>query len=139
MILRDNHHCFACGKENPYGLHLDFTYHPDGSVSTVFTPEQRFQGYEGILHGGIITTLLDEVMAHVFIAGKVPAVTARIEVRFKKPVPIGTQLLVTGRPAGAKGRLLAAEAEITDLGGTVYSTGAGVFAPVRIEKESYVE
>ena len=63
-MLVDNNYCFACGKENPDGLQLEFKYSEDGSkVETTYIPPEKFQGWKGIVHGGIITTLLDEIMA----------------------------------------------------------------------------
>lgn len=131
MIFRDDNLCFACGQDNPQGLKLRFEINPDSSVATRFTPDRRFQGYKNILHGGIITTLLDEVMAQAVIAQKIMAVTAKIEVNFKKPVRIGAPLIITGRLLDKKGRFCTTAAELTDFNGVIYSTAKAVFVPIK--------
>ena len=62
MKLRDEGKCFACGPNNPIGLKLDFQFSGDSYVAK-FTPSAQYQGYDGITHGGIVSTLLDEAMA----------------------------------------------------------------------------
>jgi hypothetical protein len=66
--LRVEGNCFACGSRNPQGLHLCFETGPDGCVAAPWQPSPIFQGYEGIIHGGIISTVLDEAMAKAVIA-----------------------------------------------------------------------
>ncbi|MDA8387369.1 MAG: PaaI family thioesterase [Nitrospiraceae bacterium] len=95
MKLEDDHYCFACGRENPEGLHLVFEGGGRG-VMAFFTPERRHQGYKGIVHGGIISAILDEAMAHAAIkAGQMP-VTAEISVRFRNALPVGQKVRVEG-------------------------------------------
>src|SRR5664280_1144529 len=91
-----NDWCFACGRQNPCGLKLEFEEQADTYV-THFTGGPQHQGYDGIMHGGIISTLLDEVMARYIYAKGMNAVTARLEVRYVKPTPIGVPLLIQGR------------------------------------------
>jgi acyl-coenzyme A thioesterase PaaI-like protein len=88
--------CFVCGRENPSGLHLEFV-EDDGQVTTSFTPGEEYQGFPGILHGGIISTLLDETIGRALLGLNLWAVTARMEVDFRAPVPIGQPLTVSGR------------------------------------------
>ena len=112
MKLEDDHRCFACGRENPAGLRLVFQ--PGGrGVTAFFTPEKEFQGYKGIVHGGIISTLLDEAMAHAAIRlGHMP-VTAEIQVRFRSALSVGQQVQVEGWMEGAPAhRLIAAASEL---------------------------
>lgn len=134
MLLRDDGYCFACGRNNDKGLHLKFESNPDQSITAFFTPERTHQGYQGVLHGGIISTLLDEVMAQALIAQGILAVTAKIEVRFRKPAPLGSLLAATGRVGEKKGRLCSATAELTGEDGTVYATANSVFSLVKPEK-----
>jgi len=85
-MLIDNNYCFACGKENPDGLQLEFKYSDDGSkVETTYIPPEKFQGWKGIVHGGIITTLLDEIMAKTAIKNGYQVLTGEITTRFKNP------------------------------------------------------
>ena len=82
--------CFACGEENPVGLHLHFFWIPNG-VMAFFTPKPEHQSYNGRMHGGLITVLLDEIMGnYLFKKEGVPAYTARIDLRFRTPVQIGS-------------------------------------------------
>jgi|SRR5690554_143661 len=134
MLLRDDGYCFACGEHNQQGLHLTFTENPDHSITTHFTPERNHQGYQGVLHGGIISTLLDEVMAQAFIARQIPAVTAKIEVRFKKTVPLGLHLIATAQIGEEKTRLYTATAKLTNDSGTVYATAKALFSPLPKKK-----
>ena len=86
--------CFVCGVDNPIGLHLDFWM--DGEqVWTEFTPGPQHQGWPGVLHGGIMATLLDETMGRAAFLHKLWMVTARMETTYRKPVPLGQPLKVT--------------------------------------------
>lgn len=89
--------CFGCSLDNPVGLHLKFSIREDGCVYTRFTPHLFHQGYNGILHGGLIATVLDELMANHVLKLGYQAVTARLEVRFRKPISIGQELLCVSR------------------------------------------
>ncbi len=104
--------CFVCGRDNPIGLHLHFYTAEDGRVHTEFTPRQEHQGYPGVMHGGLITSLLDETIGRTAIADDWWCMTAELEIRFKKPVPIGQPLHVIGEITQKKGRLLKARGEI---------------------------
>ena len=88
-----NQWCFACGPKNPFGLKLSFREQDDTYLSE-FTGQQQHQGYDGIMHGGIVSTLLDEIMARYLYAKGMNAVTARLEIRYNKPTPIGVPLLL---------------------------------------------
>lgn len=95
MEIEDSEMCFACGKDNPIGLKLDFEL-KDGIVETTFTPQKVHQGFAGITHGGLLSTLLDEVMANLLYLQELEAVTAKMEVKFRQPVSIGEELTITG-------------------------------------------
>ncbi|MEE9124550.1 MAG: PaaI family thioesterase, partial [candidate division NC10 bacterium] len=84
MELVDDQMCFVCGKRNPNGLQLDFELVGDTEVRTSFLPTKQFQGFRDIVHGGIITTILDEVTVNgVWLPG-IKAVTGKLEVRLKQ-------------------------------------------------------
>ena len=117
-----NEWCFACGRLNPCGLKLQFEEEGDTYISH-FTGEMQHQGYDGILHGGIISTLLDEIMARYLYAKGMNAVTGRLEVRYNKPTPIGVPLLIKGRITKGKGRLYETEGTIELPDGTVTAQG----------------
>jgi uncharacterized protein (TIGR00369 family) len=135
MRVEDNNNCFACGTENPMGLRLDIQTvmleqaNEDGEnwlVRTECTPPAHFQGWASVIHGGILSTLLDEVITYVAIAHfGGPAVTAQLSIRFKQPAPVGSKLLVTGRPINRSRRLVQAMAKIQLKDGTVVAEAMG--------------
>ncbi len=98
IILQGDNKCFVCGKKNPDGLQLDFIINrEDESISTEFTPTKTYQGFVDIIHGGIITTVLDEAMVKLAFELGINAVTAKMETKFRKPVFSGESLKITGR------------------------------------------
>ncbi|HEY3379823.1 MAG TPA: PaaI family thioesterase [Armatimonadota bacterium] len=90
-----DHMCFACGEDNPIGLKLTFTQDGDAYVTT-FIADRVYQGYEGVVHGGILATLLDEIMARYVWVKAGPAATARLEIRYRRPAPTGCPIEVRG-------------------------------------------
>ncbi|MEG0797836.1 MAG: hotdog fold domain-containing protein [Acidaminococcaceae bacterium] len=98
--------CFACGQANPIGLKLKFSV-TDTECTTTFVPKREHQSYDGRMHGGLISTLLDEVMGnYLYLSTGKAAYTAKIEVRFRQPILIGEKLTVIGRKKRQKGRLV---------------------------------
>ncbi len=131
MELSDNNKCFGCGTDNPIGLKLSFSYNPDeGTASATTILSNHFQGWEGIAHGGIITTLLDEALAHAAFSRKIPCVTGELTVRFKKPVPLGTQIVVRGKIVEDRNPLLYATATV-EHNGVVLAEATGKMVVVR--------
>lgn len=111
--LRDNQRCFVCGRMNPSGLQVDFEIDRGAeSIEAKFTPRSHHQGYEGIIHGGVLSALLDEAMVKLAFGLGIPAVTAEINVKFRAPAAPEEELLVTGRLVKRSHRLIEAEAEI---------------------------
>jgi acyl-coenzyme A thioesterase PaaI-like protein len=112
--------CFVCGPANPIGLHLRFRI--DGDVCRAeFTPGEPHMGYEGVTHGGIIFSLLDDVMANwLWLQGE-RCFTARADVRYRAALPIGTPVRLEGRMLKRKGRLVQLQGCVirTDTGETV--------------------
>lgn len=115
--------CFGCGPLNPIGLKLSFSEQDDTYI-THFTGQNIHQGYDGIMHGGIVSTLLDEIMARYLYEKGMDAVTARLEVRFIKPTPINVPLLLKGRVLRSKGRLFEMEGTVELPDGTVTAQGS---------------
>lgn len=111
--LRDNQRCYVCGTENPEGLGVQFAIdHKARSITARFTPRDAHQGFEGIVHGGIISALLDEAMAKLSLALGFPALTAEMTVKFKASAAPGEELLVTGKLVEETRKLVRAEAAI---------------------------
>ena len=122
----DDGFCFACGPENPIGLHMQFA--PDGDgVRAELTLAPEFQGWKSVAHGGIAMSLLDEAMAHAAGHAGHRGVTASINVRFRKPVPIGALLAITGRVTWQRRNVLGLEAWVHDRFGTLLADGEGKF------------
>ncbi len=124
--MRDAHQCFACGPENPIGLRLRFVQ-DGGRVRAEFTPGPQYQGYEGVLHGGIVAAALDDAMANLFHMRGQETLTARLEVRFRREAPIGARLIVTAAVVEERGRVFSAEAALELPDGTRLADGLGTF------------
>lgn len=116
--------CFVCGKNNKGGLHLSFEINKEKkTLKTTFIAGPTFQGWDGIVHGGIISTLLDEAMAKLSYELGYDTVSASLEIRFKKPAPILQPLLVYGEITQVNRRLVKAKARVTKEDGTVLAVG----------------
>lgn len=102
--------CFVCGVKNPIGLKLKFAWEGEEYV-TYFTPQQEHQGWVNITHGGLISTILDEVMGRSLCEKQIPVVTARMELRFRLPIPIGETVRFSGRVVKEKGKVIDMEAK----------------------------
>lgn len=109
--LEDDNYCFACGRENHRGLKLSFNY-SNGRLTTDFIPSKAFQGYKDIIHGGIITTVLDEVMIQAAIAEGIMPVTAEINVRFKEPLMANEEALAEAEIIKKGSRLIEAHSRL---------------------------
>lgn len=123
MIVKNGDGCFACGNQNPIGLKLKFTPIPNG-VHAEFTPQKEFEGFQDIIHGGIVATILDEAIAWACRICGVDAVTGEITVRYKKPIVTGVTVNVYGIIEKNKGKLLLGSAYIQDKDGTVIATAS---------------
>ena len=117
-------YCFACGKKNPIGLKLDFFMQDGKCVARKVVPKE-YQGYEGIVHGGILTTMMDEAMVKCLVmAGGEQAVTAKLEVRYRQPTPVGEELTVSGWEESRKHNFVRMKAAIALPDGTVTAEGS---------------
>ena len=110
-IDKDFDMCFACGPKNPIGLKLNFTRQGKG-VRAEFTPGELHQGWAGVVHGGIIGCILDEAMSYAALAAGVNSLTAKMQTRFKRPLPTGEPLVITARATKQTRKLIEAEAEM---------------------------
>jgi uncharacterized protein (TIGR00369 family) len=116
-IDKDFDQCFACGQKNPIGLKLKFRREGDG-VRAEFTPSKLHQGWSGVVHGGIIGCILDEAMSYAALYAGVNSLTARMQTRFKRPLPTGEPLVITARVTKQTRKLIEAEAEMHLRDGT---------------------
>lgn len=109
--------CFICGLENPVGLKLRIYEVEPGVVETTFTAPEHYQGYPGVLHGGIIATIIDEVSGRSWMGSEDNPrfmFTAKLEVKYRKNVPISKPLRIVGKRGVSKGRGAEAWAGIYD-------------------------
>lgn len=121
----DANDCFVCGPHNPIGLRVAFTM--DGDICRGrFTPGEHHAGFDRITHGGIVFSVLDDVMANWLFLQGARGFTAKCEIRYRQPLPIGTAIALSCRLKQRKGRLmqLEASAERLDDGSTVASAEA---------------
>lgn len=119
--------CFVCGKDNSFGLRIQFYSEPDGSVQASYVPTDQYQGYPGVLHGGIVTALLDELIGRTAIANDLWCMTAKIQVRFHNPVPIGVPIFMRGKVSRQTRRLLEGHAEMRSEDGTLLAEAVGTY------------
>lgn len=134
-LLLTPHNCFACGQLNVHGLQLDL-HARSGRCWTEITLSERFQGWEGIAHGGIISTILDEVMAWAIVGEDAWAVTARLQIEFRRPIPLDTPIRGEGWIVGRRRRVLETAARIVDVAsGAELATATAVYVAVPEEKQ----
>ncbi len=129
-----SHDCFVCGVDNPAGLRMRF-FESDTEpvqVKAEYTVPARYQGYPGVVHGGIIAAMLDEVTSRTIFRGTPPrfVVTARLSVRYRKPVPVETLLQLTGRIVEDKGKVITVAGEIVGPEGTLLAEAEAVIVEV---------
>lgn len=107
--------CFVCGVKNPFGLHIQFFETEPGIVEADFSLPDTFQGYPGIIHGGVIAAILDEAAGRSHMGtGEQPRfmVTAKLELRYRKNVPVNQPLHLVGRAGFSKARTATATSSI---------------------------
>lgn len=114
-------HCFACGLFNPVGLKLEFYETGPEEVAATWTPGKNYEGYPDVVHGGIVASALDEAGGRVVMIGDHNhfMLTAKMDIRYRRPTPIGEPLRVVGRLLQRRGRLALTKAEIQLADGTV--------------------
>lgn len=127
MTPIDDGRCFACGPDNEIGLRLRFERLGTDGVRARTTLRPEFQGWQGIAHGGVALSLLDEAMAHAAGAAGYRGVTASMNARFRKPVPLGVTLGIEGRVKWMRRNVLELEARVTDPEGAVLVEAEGRF------------
>jgi uncharacterized protein (TIGR00369 family) len=137
MLLKPNpeNHCFGCGGANPRGMKLAFEQIDESRrIRGVFRIGPEYQGGPGFVHGGIVATLLDEVMAKVSRFEKDYAVTGELAIEYVKPIPVGEELTVEGWEVQRNGRMRIRQGEIRNSSGTLLARGSGKFVEVDPER-----
>jgi acyl-coenzyme A thioesterase PaaI-like protein len=126
--------CFVCGRKNPIGLQMRFYTGEDGCVYADYTPRPEHQSYPGVMHGGLITAMLDEIIGRTAIAGNLWCMTAELRVRFKKPVPIGAPLKLKGAITKKTRRVLEGIGEVRLNDGTLAVEAHGTYLRIPDEQ-----
>lgn len=131
---RAGNRCVGCGQDSPNGLHLSFLFDSEqGTAETWFVPDERLEGSLGIMHGGFVSLLLDEVMGKVLSGMAVKAPTANLNVQFRKPVPIGKRLHLHGKLISVHGRKHFVKGEIYNEGAQLLAEAEGLFIKIQIK------
>jgi uncharacterized protein (TIGR00369 family) len=137
--------CLVCGVENPFGLKTKFYELENKEVVAYFTPHTYHQSYPGILHGGISATILDETIGRAIMAhyGQESfGVTIELNLKYKKPVPLGVELKVVGRIINDKGRIFEGTGELILPDGEVAVSASGRYmkrSVTQIVEDDFIE
>jgi acyl-coenzyme A thioesterase PaaI-like protein len=118
--------CYGCGAENEHGLHMEFRQEGDRTLCD-YAPCEFQQGYPGRMHGGVVTSMIDETMGWAVYHAAKWGTTARLAVRFWKPVTLGQPLRVEAWITSERRRLIELKAEMRDASGTLLAEGEGTF------------
>ncbi len=126
--LPNSSHCFVCGLDNDYGLKLSFYQEESGAVVVDYVVPDHYQGYPGVVHGGIVTTLMDEVIGRVLMTEDPIRFmfTAKLTTRYRRPVPTGKPIRIVGRVIKDRGRMAEAKAELFGPDGELLAEAEGV-------------
>ena len=117
--------CFACGKGNPIGLKLDFRFEGEEYV-TEFEVRPEYQGWAGIVHGGLLATVLDETMARLLWEKELNAITGRLNVRYHDRLAVGESVTVRARITKQRSPLIETTAKALKTDGTVAAEATAV-------------
>lgn len=141
MKQPNSKHCFVCGRENPFGLKLQFYETAPGEVRVEYTVPEQYQGYPGVVHGGVVAAMLDEVTARVHMGGDPPRFmfTARLDVRYRKNVPVGQPLRIIGHAGKSRERTAIATGQIFGLDGELLAEAEAVLVNVPDEIKDNVD
>jgi uncharacterized protein (TIGR00369 family) len=128
----NSRNCFACGLENPFGLGLEFYEQGADRLESHYTAPDRFEGYPGVVHGGIIASMLDEMVSRAAMIGHHNRfmMTAKLEIRYRRPVPTGQKLHLVAQLVRPAGRVATATAQVVLQDGSVAAEAEATLAPM---------
>ncbi|MDB5288958.1 MAG: thioesterase superfamily protein [Phycisphaerales bacterium] len=128
--------CLVCGRDNPHGLQLSL--HVDtsiGEVSAEWTPKPEHIGFQGIVHGGILATVLDEAMVWAATwSGKRFCVCGELNVRYRQSVSVGVPLVIQAKIEAVRSRLIEVSGLIRDRSDVIYTATTGKYVPITAER-----
>jgi len=113
-LRRTTKGCYVCGEENASGMHIPFSPEGDNGSTATYTARREHEGWGGILHGGVTFALMDEALGWALYFHGLSGVTARVETRFRRPITVGTKVVIRGWSTGRRGRVVTARAEIRE-------------------------
>jgi acyl-coenzyme A thioesterase PaaI-like protein len=128
----NSRHCFVCGLSNQFGLQLRFKITAPGEVTCLPTVPERYQGFPGVVHGGIVAAMLDEVCARAHMGIDPPRFmyTARLDVRYRKNVPVEQPLRIVGTALKSKSRIATSSGVIYGPDGEVLAEADALLVDV---------
>ena len=131
----NSHYCFICGRQNPRGLHMTFYDNGENEVYADYTVAPDYQSYPGIVHGGIVAAMLDEVIGRVALIDDHHhlMMTVKLEIKYRHPVPLQRPLQIVGRIVRLRGRLGKAVGEVILPDGKIAAEAALTLADVPSE------
>ena len=132
LNLEDDSMCYVCGKDNERGLRLSFQHPAKGRLQAQVIFSKHHQGFKNIVHGGMMAMILDEMMVNLAWKDGVPAVTAKLSVRLKKPAKVGERLRLEGRIEREEARTLYASSTAKNEKGELIASAKATC--VRIKK-----
>ncbi len=150
MIQSSTHHCFVCGIDNPFGLKMQFNSDGDGQVSSRIIFPAMYQGYPGIVHGGILAAVLDETAGRATMKHKRPdlnLVTGKMTIRYRKPVKVEEEVSIEGKVLNRTGRVFICSSSISSLSGellaeaevTLVEPGSELLASIMTHEDQWVD
>lgn len=141
--VEDNAKCVVCGRENNTGLQILFLTESSGKVAARWQTSMRYEGFKGLVHGGILATVLDEAMSKAVYSLGVEALTGDLRVRYHKRIEPGETVYLNGWVVKKRGRLIKVEAALCSLDGSEYCHSWATFAivpgaPIKAELDSLI-
>lgn len=132
MKQPNSNDCFVCGIKNPRGLGLEFYSTGPGEVTAEYRVSADYQGYPGVVHGGIVAAMLDEVCGRTLMEGNPPRFmyTARLDIRYRKNVPVGELLRLVGKAGRSRNRSAEASGAIYDQAGEVLAEAKALLVDI---------
>ena len=131
--------CFVCGKDNPIGLNIVF-FRDQNKIKAEFIPESKHQGFKGIVHGGILSSILDEIMGRTAIITRdVMTMTVEINIKYRKKALVGEKIIFAAQMTKDLGRMIEAQAEARSEDGTLLTEAKGKFIVLSKEMQKEVE
>ena len=130
LCARARFGCIVCGQNNPYGLRIRFERRNGREVIAAWTPTSAWEGFSGIIHGGVVSAVLDEAMSKAVVETRIEALTAELRIRFRRRVTSGNGFVVRGWVVSLNKRLIRTEAALIAADGAEHAHAWATFLPL---------